>query len=181
MFCIVVFILDIADDLFNQIFHGDQADTDTVFIQNDTDGVGAGFHIGQKIICFLKFIHIEWFTNNFCNIKIVNVMGRFIKEQIFYMQDADDIITGIFINRKSGVRNLHILLQQFIIRSSNRNHGHIGTGNHNITYTGISEVHYVCDHFLFFVLDNAFFLTDIYHSDQLIFGDGFGTFVCIHS
>ena len=170
VFLRVVLILDVSDDFLNEILNGNKSYADSVLIEHYGHGIGIRLHGVQKIIGLLIFIYIQWLSHDVTNAEIIDIMGCLVEEEILNMKDTDHVISGVLIYRNSRIRYFHVELQQIIISHINRGDGHICSWDHDIPCNGISEVHHIGYHFLLFVLDDAFLLTDVHHAYEFILG-----------
>ena len=99
---------------------------------------------------------------------------RFIgvqKKQILHVYDTDYIVSGIFVNRESG---MHMFLEdgkQFLISAVYIHKSHINAGYHHVSGRRISEVEYIVDHLLFFIFNDTVLFTDIHNGAQFMLCD----------
>ena len=117
------------------------------------------------------FIGEIWFTKNGTDRKR---LFFWVNQQIFHINNADDIVGIIFIHRETC---MHIFFENFHQLFISRIHiykGHINAGDHNISGDGITKVKNIIDHLLFFAFNDAFFLTYIDQGTQLMFRHGIG-------
>ena len=97
----------------------------------------------------------------------------FIKQQILHIDDTDDIIGSVFVNRKTCKFVFFEYFNQFIVSAVDICKCHINSRYHDFFCLGITEIEYVIDHLVFFGLNNAGFFSDIDNGSQFFFGHGF--------
>ena len=111
-----------------------------------------------------------WFPHNVLDREMFPV---FIKQQILHIDDTDDIIGSVFVNRKTCKFVFFEYFNQFIVSAVDICKCHINSWYHDLFCLGITEIEYVIDHLVFFGLNNAGFFSDIDNGSQFFFGHGF--------
>ena len=129
-FILIIFIVDFANNLFKDIFQGDQTGCFTVFIQDNCDIERGLAHFNKKLGNALVFISEVGFTENVFNLELTFL--TVIKKKIFHIDNTDYVISVVLINRKTG---MHIFTEdrhKFIIGKIDIYKGHVDSGNHDI-------------------------------------------------
>ena len=99
----IVFVLDVAHDLFQQIFDGDEARRAAVFIQGNGDMLLAGAKFLQKGADGLGFRYEEGFPHDGGKGLPVRIGGEQAAQNVLGMEDADHVVAGIPEDRDAGV------------------------------------------------------------------------------
>src|SRR5690606_31312721 len=97
---LVVFVFDVADNLFKNVFHGDKAGRSAMFVDDDGQMVTAAAEVVQQHVQALCF----W--NEYGRAYKGTQVDRWIgdrKEQVLGEQNAYDIVAIVFIHRKPGM------------------------------------------------------------------------------
>src|SRR5690606_21367929 len=122
-FCIlVVFVLDFANDLFENVLHGHQAGRATVFVDDNRQMVSTAAKIPEQYVQALCFRNEYGGPHQRTQIKLRIADGQ---EKVFGEQDADDIIAVAFIDWEAGMSRFDNLRQQFGKKDRNVEHGHL--------------------------------------------------------
>ena len=165
----VVFVPDLAHDLLQQILKGDQPGSGAVLVQNDGEIHRIILHLQHELGDFLVFIGKVCFPQNIADMKIF--LRPLMEKQIFHIDDTDDIVRRIFVDRKPGKHFFLENFQQVIVAVINIGKYHIGPGNHDIFGLGVAKIKHVVDHDLFFIFQNAFLMAYFHDGAQLVGGE----------
>ena len=147
-FILIIFIVDFANNLFKDIFQGDQTGCFTVFIQDNCDIERGLAHFNKKLGNALVFISEVGFTENVFNLELTFL--TVIKKKIFHIDRSDNIIFCLLVNRKTGEFVFPEQVDQFVVTAVNISKSYVDTGNHDVFGNGITEIKHIVDH-LFFI------------------------------
>ena len=103
-----------------------------------------------------------------------------IENEIFHINNANDIVCIFFVDRDTGKALLLKQLHKLIERCRNIYHDHVDTRNHNIFCNSIPEIEHIIDHLFFFALNHTFLMADFHDGTQFILCDGILFFVWIY-
>src|SRR5690554_5805900 len=108
-FVFIVFVFDVADDLFQHVFHGDETRCAAVFINHDSQVVATATEVMQQDVKPLGFGNEHSRTN-----QRTNAYGRVGdgQQKIFGQKNADDIVAVVFVDRKPGTTGIDNVRQQ---------------------------------------------------------------------
>ena len=167
---LVVFVVDLTDDLLKDILQGDETGHFAVFIENDSD-IERGFpHLNEKIRDILVFIGKMRLTEKVPDIKRIILI---VKKKILHIDDTNDIILCVLINRKTGKSVGSENIDQFFVSIVYVGKCYIDTGNHDVLGICISEIENVVDHFFFVGFNDTILVADIHDGTELFLGHGF--------
>ena len=104
----------------------------------------------------------------------------FIEQQVFHIQDTDDMIGRFFINRHSCIVVFPVNFQDFMVGAVRFYKCHIDPRGHNFSCKRIGKIKYIVDHFTFFCFNHAAFMADVHDCFQLFFCHHISAFVRIY-
>ena len=174
----VVFIVNLTDNLFQNIFQSDETCHFTVFIYHNGNVKGGCSHFHKKFGDILVFV---------CEMRSTEIMTdikRFItviKEQILHIDDTNHIILILFVYRKSGKAILTEDVDQLLVSTFHTGKSHIDSGNHNIFGIGIAKIKDIIDHFFFVRLDHTVFVAYVYDGTEFFFCHSFAGCIRIYT
>src|SRR5579871_2697167 len=102
----VVLILNVADDLFHQVFNGHQASDRAIFIDYNRHMNALVLKLVQQIIQLLGFGDKVGGAHEIAHPGL-HVPQAQVAQQVFGVEDADDIIDGVLIDRNARLPALH--------------------------------------------------------------------------
>lgn len=100
---LVEFVLDVADDLFQHVFHGDQAGNAAMLVDDDRQVVAAGAELAQQHVQALDLGDEHGRPDQRADIQR---RLEHVAQQVLGEQDADDVVAVVFVDRKARVRGL---------------------------------------------------------------------------
>ena len=103
------------------------------------------------------------FTHDIPHGKMLLVLAE---EKIFHVQDTDDVIGRILIDRKSGKFVFLKNIDQFVVSIIYICKSHIRSWNHDLFCLCITKIKQVIDHFMFFGFDDTVFFADIHDGTE---------------
>ena len=163
---LIIFITNLTNNFFQQVFESDHADCCTIFIQDKCNICCDIPHFQQKICSFLIFICIIGFSHDITYLEHT-LIGH--QKKILYINDTNNIIAVIFIDRNTCVHGFLEQSQQFVIACFHINGSHINSRNHDILGNRIAEIEHIVDQLLLFLFDDTIFMADIHIGLQLCF------------
>ncbi len=99
----VEFVFDVADDLFQHVFHRDQAGDAAVLVDDDGLVVAAGAELVQQHVQALGFRNEHGRAHQRAHF---DAGFQHAAQQVLGQQDADDVVAVAFVDGKARVRGL---------------------------------------------------------------------------
>ena len=166
VFVFVVLIVDLTDNFLKNVFQSDKAGHLTVLIENNSDIEGGFSHFYQKIGDILVLISEMRLAKKIADIKGIILI---VKKKILHIDDSDDIVLCVFVDRKTGKSVSAENIDQFLIAVIYIGKRYIYTGNHNILGICITEIENIVDHFLLVGFDDTILMAYINDGTQFFF------------
>ena len=176
-FLVVVFVLDIADDGFEQVLHRDYAGRAAVFVQNDRHVLMHCRHIFKKLAEAVALGHEIGLSHYAFDRKLLRQGLADIGNEILYIDDA---FYRVDIFTVYGDARVALALREVDYLLRGRRHGqrrHDGAVRHDFGGGAFVELEDVVYHRLFACVDNTFLFTDVDHHAYLFLGDFLGFIV----
>ena len=170
VFVLVVFVVNLTDDLLKDILEGDKTGHLAVFVKNDSDIKSRFPHFHEKIRDILVFIGKMWLTEKVPDIKRIILI---IKKKVLHIDDTNDIVLCVLIDWKTGKSVCTENIDQFFVSIVYVGKSYIDTGNHDVLGICISEIENVVDHFFFVGFNDTILVADIHDGTELFLGHGF--------
>jgi hypothetical protein len=151
----VVFVLYVADDLFQYIFHGNQASDAAMFIDDDGQVVAADAEFVQQHVQALGF------GDEYCGPHQGAQRDRWVadrQQQVFGQEDAHDIVTVVFVDREARVAGFDDFGQDFGQWLADVQHVHLGAGHHDVGNGLLGHVERARDHGIGFAVEHLAFV-----------------------
>ena len=178
IFIFIVFIMYLTDNLLQNIFQSNESCHFTVLVKNNGN-IESGFtHLYKKfgnvfvLICEMRFAEKTADIKSFIGI---------IEKEILHINDSDDIILCVLVNRQTGKTVFAENIDQFFISRIYIGKCDVDTWNHDVFCIGIPEIKHIVDHFFLIRFDDTVLMTDINNRTKLFFGHGFIGCIRIHS
>ena len=168
--CLVIFIMDLAHDLFQDILQCDQACHLAVLIEHDRDIKGRVPHLHEQfrntfiLIGKMRLAH---------DVADVEGLVFIIQQQILHINNADDIVLGLLVDRQAGELVLAEDLDQLFVGVVHVRKCNVYAGNHDVLCVRIAQVEYIIDHLFLIGLYGAVFMADIHDGAELVLCDPF--------
>ena len=175
LFLVVIFVLHIADDGFQQVLHGDDTGGAAVLIDNNC-------HLGFLFFKGFKQVGASFgFRDKNCRTdELGNRLGghllagfRDTLQHILGIDDSNDVIDVVLIDRDSGEALLNCQIDDIGDGSGIFHSSHIGAVGHDILRGDIVKLKDVANHVGLVLFNRAFLVADINHHANLLFGDLF--------
>ena len=148
----ICFVVNLTNDFFQKILEGNKTSNATVLIKQDSHliiGVTKGC---QEIIYEDSLRNKERFVHDSTKFDIFETKFETCFKKIFGMNDTDNLILVIFVNRNTRETFLENSLDIFLSVVFNINHEGIRTRDHNLTRHQFIKREYPLEHFNFFSL-----------------------------
>ena len=154
----VVLISDLANNLLDNILHGDDARRSPILIDND------------RKVGFLAPEFVEEVPNSLGlrnevrgPAKVLDCKFLFFvepqREQILGVDNADDVVKVLSVNRDSGMAGLNDGLQELLLRAIVSHGDNMDSGNHDFASDGLLQLENALDHVAFVMIDEASLFT----------------------
>ena len=140
--------MNLAYDFFQNIFQCDQSCHFAIFVKDNGDVKSRIPHFHKKFGNIFVFICEMRLAHNITNVERLCLFV--IEQKIFHINNTDDIVRSIFINRKTCELIFAENGDQLFVSIIYFCECNVNAGNHNIFCVGIAEIEHVVDH-LFFV------------------------------
>src|SRR5881409_3249625 len=154
------FVMDIADNFFDEVFHCDQPRYSAVLIDYQGHLIAFLLHLPEQIV--------YWFS-------LRNKVGRLDQraeilqlvaslpdaEQIALVNDTFHVVEVISINRNPGMTLVNHKLKQFLDRRVYVDRHNLRARRHHISRHDVTELKDGLDHFAFVPFQNSFLLAGI--------------------
>ncbi len=92
------------------------------------------------------------------------------KDEILDIDEAYNVVLILLIDGKTGIHGASEYGQHFLVGAVDVRGYHVDSGDHDVLGPGVGEVEHIVDHFLFFGLDDAVFMTHIHIGAQFGLG-----------
>ena len=128
-------VLDLADDLFQHVLHGDQALGAAVFIHHDGDLGAALLQFFQQVVYPLGLGDDERFTHQTAQ----GILGPGCcqrSENVAGVDDSQDPVYGFFVNRQAAVARAHHRFSHDFKGRVSLHGGHVQPGHHDLSNGG---------------------------------------------
>ena len=132
LFFKVVFVFDVADDFLEQVFNGNQPVNAAVFVNNHSHVDFVGLHVAQQV-------QDPHGRRNEFDLTVNDVFDFYVAfpfkqtfSQVDDMDDAQNVVKGIAVNRDAGVAAGYHQFGKFANRSVFMKGDNVGTGNHGV-------------------------------------------------
>src|SRR5690606_24914109 len=155
---LVVFVFDFADDLFENVFHGDEACSTAVFVDDDGQVVAAAAEVAQQHIKAFGFRHEDCGAYQGPQVELGVVDG---KQQILGEQNSHDIVAVVFVDGKARVARFDDDGQHFGQGAPDVEHIHFGARHHDVGHGLIGDFERTGKHGVGFAVEHLFVVGDI--------------------
>ena len=142
----VVFVLDVAHDLFQQVFDGDQARGAAVFIQRDGDVLLAGAEFLQEVADGLGLGHEERFAHDGTGGLVSHLGVQQAAQDILGVEHADHVVPGVAEDRDAGMARLHDDPGHFGQEHVFGDTVDVGAGRHGVLHLQVVEAQDAQEH-----------------------------------
>jgi len=130
----VVFVLDVADDLFEHVFDGDQAGDAAVFIDDDGHVIARDAEFAEQHVEALRFGDEDGRTQPVAQVEFGFNLDA---QQVLGEQHAEHLVSIAIDHRKARVGGFDDDGNDFAQRVVDVDDIHLGPGNHHIGHAGV--------------------------------------------
>ena len=170
---LVIFIQNIPHDLLQNIFHGHQSVRLSVLIHHNHHLLFSGLHLPEQFVNVLgpvdkdRLAHqpFQFFQRPFQISRL-----RVKTHGILQMQDTDNVVDILLIDRITAVFALYHKIQGFFQRHFRVYGHHIGSVGHDILGFLVAKFKNIGDHLCFTGLNHPLLMPLIYHIDDFFLG-----------
>ena len=166
----LVLVPDVADDLLEQVFHRDDAQRAAVFVGDDRHVVARPLEGAENFRELLTLEHKERRLHDVPQGGRLAVRERL--EIIARVQDADDIVNRVFVDRDARIAVLDNDVLDFLLRIFYVEEYHVDARREDFFCGRLVKVERRAHHFALAFLEHAFLLDALDDVFQLVLGDG---------
>ena len=178
---LIVLILDISHNFLNKVLHGYDTAEASIFINQNGDMLMLALHLPKQIVNVFAFQHKERLAQNARYIHVLETVFPCLDYKILDVQDADDIVDGIPVNRNTAVAHFHQLIQIFTLRIINIDTEYIRSRSHHLFCQNIVEGEYAVDHISFILIEDTALLPAFHHGTNFLTGKRFFNIFILHA
>ena len=124
----------------------------------------------EERVYVLRLRHQEGLSQDIRDVDVVEAALPRLDDPVLDVQDADDVVALILVDRDPRVVQLHQLVHVFARRVAQVDGEHVRPGRHDLVSKLVVEGEYLVDHLLAFLLDRAHLLAGLKHRHDLFFG-----------
>src|SRR5262249_3793481 len=150
----LVFIANLSDDHFQEIFHGGEARGVAIFIHHDDHMAVLLLHLAHQVGDRLSFGHEHDGADELAH-GAPRALALIELEHVAHVNKSDDLVDGLLVDRDAGELlvndNLAKLLELRIGRYSNDR----GPRRHHFANDLVAELHHALDELAVFLFDQA--------------------------
>ncbi len=139
----IVFVLDVADDLLQHVFDGDQAGHAAVFIDDDGDVVAVDAEVAQQHVQPLGFGNEHGRAQHVAH---VEAFVRVVAQQVLGQQDADDVVAAALVDGEARMRGLLDEGDEFGGRVGDVDRVHLRARDHDVARAQVGDLEDPFDH-----------------------------------
>ena len=131
LFVIIILVIYLANNLFNDILHGNDTGSTTKLVYHDGHVYLILLEITQKVINHLCFRYKIWGTNEALPLE----RCRFLKmrQEVFNIKHTLNVVCGTLVNRDTAIVILYDTLYHLWERSLDIKVYHIHTRSHHLS------------------------------------------------
>ena len=168
---LVVFVLDLADDLFQDVLDGDQPGGAAVLVGDDRDVDAISTQLPEEIVQPLRF------GDDVGRAKELLDGQRPRRsddegQEILGVEDPHDLIDRLAEDRQAGVALLGDRVDDVLRRGVLGDGDDVDARNHDVARGGLFQAQDVVDHLALFGFDDAVVVVISGDDQQLVFGSG---------
>ena len=141
----IVFILDIANDLFQDILDGDQSGHAAIFIDHYRHMVVGRAKFLEQHVEPLGLGHAGGWTQHILDVETVGVVFQQQRQQILGQQDAEHIVDAFADHREAGVSRLDDRGQKLPRCLGRLDGGHLGARDHDVAHLHVGDLQCALD------------------------------------
>ena len=153
---LIRFIPDIAHKLLQHILHGQTAHRAAVFVRHNDHVALARFHDGKHIVKRHGFMHEVYRHEDRAQVKLRPVHQ--LLEKMVQVQDADDVVDAVRIDRDAGKRGIVCCFKHLVPRVLNVDGKHIHARRDDLVGEHIAKVERALQKLRAVFVDHAFVL-----------------------
>jgi len=175
----VVFIANIADDLFDQVFDRHQPCCTAVLIHDDGDMHFLVLHLAEQRVGQFGFRHEVRRAQRMTNRRFHRRTLLPQRQQILGVQQAANIIERVIVHGQARMAAVEERFERRRQRGITAHRHNIRPGDHHLASERFAKVENGVDHLLFLVFDAAALLGFFHQRLDLLLGDRFAQFVTV--
>ncbi len=141
----IVFVLDLADDLFQYVLDGHQTAGRAIFVDDDGHVIAAGAELLQQHVQALALRHEYRRAQHVAHVEAA-FAPLAVAEQILRQQDADHLALVVGDHREARMRGLDHGRQEFLQRRIPADHRHLRAWHHDIAHAQVGDLQHALDH-----------------------------------
>ena len=173
LFLVVIFVLNVAHNGLQQVFHGHNALGAAVFVHHNGNLDVAGGHFLQQLAAILAFRHEIGRAHVVGELHIRGNLGGDVFQHVLHIENAQNGVQLFVEYRHTGIALFHRQMNGF-----GQGHGvfhahHLGAVGHDFTDGPVVKLEDIGDHLSGALVDDAFFLAYVHHHQDFLFRDGF--------
>src|SRR5262245_29289785 len=162
----LVLVLDLPDDLFDQVFDGDQAGQPAVFVDDDRHRRLGFLHLGQQFVDRLGFGH-EVGRARDLKATAIRFAELPVFEQVAHVNHAFDIIHLAAVNGQPRIFRFNHQVAHGFERRAGLDGDDTRTRRHHFTGGAVAEADDRLNQFTFILFDDPLFFADVEQRLQL--------------
>ena len=172
-FLLVVFVLNIADDFFQNILHADHTRGAAVLVHNDRHLCLLAGHFRKHVIALRRFRHEKSLPHEISHAVSGNILPPDQPQQVFRVQHSNDIVDVVLIHRHAGIFLVLCQLHHIGNRHFHVNGNQFLPVRHDIRNGNIVKFKDIVDHFPLLLLDHAVFVAGVDQMQNIFFCHAF--------
>ena len=151
----VELVLDLADDLLEQVFERDDALHHSVLVDDDRHVLVRPPELGQHCGEILRLRGDVRLADDLVDVDVRDATVDERGEQVAHVQDADDVVERLAVDRVASERRVDDRREAFLGREIDREGDDLGPRHHHVRDFLVGEVEDLVEHFLFLALELA--------------------------
>src|SRR5579883_620164 len=155
-------VFDIADDLFHQVFDGDETGDGAILIDDNHHVDAALAYLAQQVIQTLGLRHKVGRAQQVANGHMVVTLAQLL-EHVSGVENTDNVINIVFVDRNARETALQGKVNGLIDVGIAFQRHHIDARDHHLAHRRIGELEDAADHLGLFLFKHALFFT---HRDE---------------
>ena len=143
----IVFVVNVADDLLDDVFDGGQARHAAVFVDHDGHVIVAFPELGEQRIQAFALGDVDDRAENFGDLnRVAGVILPEITQQVLGQHDAGHLVAVLAHHRKPGMARIDDGLEHGLGRIVQFQHHHVRAGHHDVPHLGLGNLQDPLEH-----------------------------------